>query len=78
MVLVEVHHLESVELIGYRLNLLFLARLLNLYALGVPFDVFRVGHLACGMCVDESVWMGVELSRETDRTRAIAIPTTSC
>ena len=37
MMLIEVHHLEPVELIGDFLDLFFLARLLNLDAFCVPF-----------------------------------------
>ena len=37
--LVEVHHLEAVELIGDLLNLFLLARLNGFYALTVPLDV---------------------------------------
>ena len=35
-VLVEVHHLEAFELIGYSLYLVFLVRLLELDTFGIP------------------------------------------
>jgi hypothetical protein len=55
VVLVEVHHLESLELIGDFLDLVLLARLDYFHALGVPFDVLT-GH-----CRDEEAMMVVLL-----------------
>lgn len=43
MVLVEIHHLESIELIRDFFDLLLFTRLNHFYTLGVPPDVL-VGH----------------------------------
>lgn len=49
VVLIEVHHLETIELVRNLLNLLLLTRLDDLDALGIPADVlvlFNGTHLA--------------------------------
>jgi hypothetical protein len=46
-VLVEIHHLEAIELLGDRLNLLLLSGLDLLYAFSIPLHVFR--HFGCWM-----------------------------
>lgn len=42
-VLIEVHHLESVELVGDSLDLVFLARLHSLNAFGIPETMLAAG-----------------------------------
>jgi hypothetical protein len=53
-VLIKVHHLEAVELIRDFLDLLLLARLDNLYAFGIPFDILT--------------WSGLVLTTSLDST----------
>lgn len=46
VMLIEIHHLEAIELCRYISDLLFFPGLSLLNALGVPLDVF--GHGGCG------------------------------
>jgi hypothetical protein len=53
-VLVEIHHLEAIELIGYRLDLLLLAGLDSFDARRVPLDICAWGLLVLAAGLDSA------------------------
>lgn len=55
MVLVEVHHLEAVELIRHGLDLLLLVLWNNFDAFRIPSDILSWGWLSLAICLDGAV-----------------------
>lgn len=53
-VLVEIHHLEAVELVRDFFDLLLLARLNDFYALSIPVDVFARRRLVLTTSFDSA------------------------
>ena len=52
--LVEVHHLESIELVRHLFDLLLLARLYDFHPFSIPFDVFAWRRLALATRLDSA------------------------
>lgn len=55
-VLIEVHHLEAVELIRNLFDLLLLARLYDFDTFSIPLDVFAWRRLVLSTSLDGSTW----------------------